>query len=251
MDNSNSIYKNDDGLNRLEKKIAELSMLNLSHDKFLSLLAHDLRGPVSNMVQLAMLMDDEAMRNSEVVKMLQVSANKTLNLLDDLLGWVKSKQGILKPNISSFTFKQLIDEELAHVEYSFSIKKIHIIHNAVEGLLLSADKNMIGTVVRNLLGNAIKYSQKNSTVEVLYVSDNNDHIISIKDQGVGINDAVGKVLLTEHMPTAQGTSGETGTGWGLLLCKDFVELHHGKIWFESKLGVGSVFSFSIPKKLAA
>ncbi|MDZ4757620.1 MAG: HAMP domain-containing sensor histidine kinase [Bacteroidota bacterium] len=251
MDSTNSTYKDDSELNRLAKKITELNQLNLSHDKFLSLLAHDLRGPVSNMVQLSLLMNEPAMRDDDVVKMLQVSADKTLNLLDDLLAWVKSKQGILKPNISSFVFKQLIDEELAHVEYSSSVKKIAIKYNSDDTLLLNADKNMIGTVMRNLLGNAIKYSQSNSVVEILYNSNDNDHIISIKDQGVGFSDAVGSILLTEHMPTSEGTAGEVGTGWGLLLCKDFVELHQGKIWFESTPGVGSIFSFSIPKRLAA
>lgn len=247
MDNTNTTYKNDGALNDLEKKIVELGQLNLSHDKFLSLLAHDLRGPVGNMVQLAQLMEDPSMRNNEVVKMLQFSADKTLSLLDDLLAWVKSKQGILRPNISCFSFKQLLDEELAHIDYSTSAKKIHIIYNSTENLVLSADKNMIGTVIRNLLGNAIKYSHANSDVEILYQANDQDHIISIKDQGVGFSDAVGRVLLTEHISTSKGTEGEVGTGWGLLLCKDFVELHHGKIWFESTPGIGSTFSFSIPK----
>lgn len=252
MDNTQKTNQDEQELDRLQKKIAELSSLNLSHDKFLSLLAHDLRGPVSNMVQLSLLMNDPASRNNDVVKMVQVSAKKTLDLLDDLLAWVKSNQGILKPKISSFPFQQLIEEELTHIDYSASAKKIKLtcVSN-YDGLSLSADKNMIATIIRNLLGNAIKYSQTNSFVEILYNSDEKNHIISVQDHGVGFNDVVGQVLLAEHMTTSEGTAGEIGTGWGLLLCKGFVELHHGKIWFESTPGVGSTFSFSIPKNLTA
>ncbi len=92
---------------------------------------------------------------------------------------------------------------------------------------------MIGAVLRNLLGNSIKYSQKNSVVEILYNS--NDLIIRIKDFGVCFNDTVGRVLLTKHMPTTTGTTGEIVTISGLLLCKDFIELHKGKFGLKASL----------------
>lgn len=232
------------------KRGQRIKQFDWSQDKFISMLAHDLRGPIGNIMQLSQLMNDPALQNKEVLKMLQLSAKNTMNLLDDILDWTKSKNGYLKPRFSSFDLKALIDEEVAHISYSISGKNVSINSVGIEQCIINADKNMLGTIIRNIVGNAVKYSLSNGQVDIIYTHNTVEHIISIQDQGVGIAENIAKALLTENTASTDGTQGERGTGWGLMLCKSLVELHQGKIWFESAPTQGTIFSFSIPKNLA-
>ena len=127
------------------------------------------------------------------------------------------------------------------------MKNIKIISSGLQEVTLTADKNMMGTVIRNLLSNAIKYSYPNSKIEVNNRTDGENLFVSIKDNGEGIsNEDCSNLFKLDSGHSTKGTNKKTGTGIGLILCKEFIEKHKGEIWVESELGKGSTFFFTIP-----
>lgn len=224
-----------------------------SRDTLYSVIAHDLRSPLGSLKMMnnaILMMVDKNQISPEVFEMLQMM-NKTSEeiflLLDNLLKWAKNR--LKKQNI----YKQITDinsviSSTAEIYYPMAEQKGITIHlsDMDKELIGSIDIDMIKTVVRNLISNAIKFSFAGGIIDVSTVVDGDNVIVHVKDTGKGIRkEDQEKVLKANTNFTSYGTNNEKGSGLGLMLCKDFVELHDGKLWFESEEGKGSTFSFTM------
>lgn len=224
-----------------------------SRDTLYSVIAHDLRSPLGSLKTMnnaILMMVDKNQISPEVFEILQVM-NKTSEeiflLLDNLLKWAKSR--LKKQNI----YKQETDIS----SLVFSTAEIYIPMASQKGITLrlldteeelvgSVDIDMIKTIVKNLLSNAIKFSFEGSTIDVTTQIEEDNIIVRVKDSGRGIKKEDQEKLLKPNTHfTSYGTNNEKGSGLGLMLCKDFVELHDGKLWFESEEGKGSTFFFAV------
>lgn len=224
-----------------------------SRDTLYSVIAHDLRSPLGSLKMMnnaILMMVDKNQVSPEVFEMLQMM-NKTSEeiflLLDNLLKWAKNrlkKQNIYKQETDINSVVSSTGEMYIPMasQKGVSLKFL----NLDKELIGSIDIDMIKTVVRNLISNAIKFSFEGGSVDISTRIDGSNVIVSVKDSGKGIKkeDQV-KLLKTNTHFTSYGTNNEKGSGLGLMLCKDFVELHDGKLWFESEEGKGSTFFFSL------
>ncbi|WP_372751743.1 tetratricopeptide repeat protein [Labilibaculum sp.] len=235
----------------------ELEKANKTKDKFFSIIAHDLKNPFNALLGFSdyLLKNHTTMDEEErgyYLKIINESSMKTFRLLDNLLTWARSQTGKIEFTPELFNISALISETISLLEESAWDKEIKLMLNAEKDLSITADKNMIDTVIRNLVSNAIKFTSKGGViiVELQTVTDENNQKfaeISVKDNGIGVPHEIQSKLftITENI-TTKGTEEETGTGLGLILCKEFVERHNGKIWVESDIDKGSTFVFRIP-----
>ena len=238
-----------DSLEETNKKLHEL---NLTKDKFFSIIAHDLKSPFSNLIGFLSLLNSrvdsyERDKIKKFVKLSYQSSTKIYNLLDDLLKWSRSQLNVIEIKKQKVDIRKIINANTKFIENAAENKNVEIRINLQEEISISTDENMVNTIIRNLLSNAVKFSHSNGVVTISGQKAGREIIISIKDSGVGLsNDDIGKLFRVD-VPTQQiGESKEKGTGLGLIICKDFVEQLGGKIWVESELGNGSTFKFSLP-----
>ena len=244
----------------IESVVFELEKANKTKDKFLSIIAHDLKSPFNALLGFSNLLlknhsvIDEKERET-FIKCIHDSSIKTYRLLENLLTWARSQTGKLKFSTEIINLSTLINETISLLEEPARNKNIKLILNEEKDLLIKADKNMIDTVIRNLVSNAIKFTPKGGVISVksqTIIDENNQKFaqFSVKDNGVGISQELQSKLfkITENV-TTKGTEEETGTGLGLILCEEFIEKHNGKIWVESEVDKGSKFSFIIPISL--
>lgn len=236
-------------LNKSEQKLKEL---NATKDKLFSIIGHDLRGPIGGFKTLIELLisgyDLSDSKNlMDILQIIHKTANSTYDLLENLLAWAKSQRNeiLFAPEKIKLKEITLLTNDL-FAELSKN-KHINIIYDVPEDTMIFADKNMLMTVLRNLISNAIKFTPNGKQIRVIADKNDKEHIITIKDEGTGIKpENLTKLFKnTEHLSTF-GTNGEKGSGLGLLLCKDFIEKHKGRIWVESELGKGSAFIFTLP-----
>jgi len=236
------------------KSEIRLKELNATKDKFFSIIAHDLKNPFTSLLGSTELlsgnfdqMDPEGIK--KLVHILNDSAKSGYAILQNLLDWSRSQTGLITYNPERFDLKILIDDNISDLKISSSKKEINISTGVKEAMIVFADKNMINTVLRNLLANALKFTQRFGTVEVNAFLKDQELTISVKDTGIGIaEENIDKLFRIDIKYTRPGTDKEQGTGLGLKLCKEFVELQNGKIWVESIVNKGSEFLFSIPLK---
>jgi two-component system sensor histidine kinase/response regulator len=233
----------------------ELLELNATKDKFFSIIAHDLRGPLSGFMLLTELMADESRtftpeEKKELTLSLSQSARNIFNLLENLLEWSRMNRGITTYRPQILELKKTVTDCLKVVADSGRKKTIELAVDIPENIEVFADTNMLQTVIRNLVSNAIKFTNKDGKVTVSAYSDENSAtVILIKDTGIGMNSKITDSLFRIGRDTSRpGTEGEPSTGLGLLLCKEFVEKHGGRIRVESEEGKGSTFNFTIPSK---
>ena len=167
-----------------------------------------------------------------------------MELLTNLLEWARSQTGRMEFHPEFFELNVLVKEVLALLENVAQQKSITVI-NKLPGILpVFADRKMVGTVLRNLISNGIKFTHRGGEIRISSQEEDGKMIISVSDNGVGISrEVLGKLFRIEANQTTPGTQNEKGTGLGLLLCKEFVEMHGGKIWVESEVGEGSTFHF--------
>jgi PAS domain S-box-containing protein len=237
--------------NALIESEARLRETNAAKDKFFSIIAHDLKSPFNSILGFSDLLQSEA-RDTDIDTIVQYagiiysSANNTLKLLDNLLIWARLQQGKI-----SFEPKMLVLYEVVHAEIrglqSFAAQKnIELSGKILENIIITADQNMLSAILRNLITNSIKFTPKNGKVHLSATCEDSQVVVAVSDTGVGMTEeAIGKLFRSETFESTRGTENEKGTGLGLLLCKEFVEKHEGKIWVESQPGNGSVFRFSI------
>jgi signal transduction histidine kinase/Tfp pilus assembly protein PilF len=237
----------------LQKKEKNLIEANATKDKFFSIIAHDLKNPI-NAITLSsetLLYNFKKMSGEDLVSLIQNinrSGNHLANLLENLLYWARAQQGRIEFKPIKTRINDLIDNTVNYLEVSVHKKEITFNNHVHTDLWVEIDPNMMQTVFRNLISNAIKFTRNNGRVEVFHIEHENYHEFNIRDNGVGISAENRKKLFRlEIHHTTKGTNNEHGTGLGLILCKEFIEKHGGEISVESVEGSGSNFIFTIPK----
>jgi signal transduction histidine kinase/ligand-binding sensor domain-containing protein len=238
--------------NLVEAKTAELHELNASKDKFFSIIAHDLKNPFNTIIGFSELLKEEIksgdlLNLEKYAGLINASAVQTMRLLENLLEWANSQRGkiLFKPIINDVS--EIINEELFLLNDPAAKKNVELISSLPANLFVCADKNMFKTIIRNLLSNAIKFTPKNGKVEVGASINGKYTEISVSDTGIGMSkETLTKLFRIDGNLSTPGTENEKGTGLGLLLCKEFIEKHGGKIWVESEIGKGSTFRFILP-----
>lgn len=232
----------------------ELNALNITKDKFFSIIAHDLRGPINTVVAFSDLIskkieDYSKERISQLMNLLNESAKQTALLLENLLMWSRSQRKSIPYAPQIYHCKDLINNIFTEMRHLAAAKNIEIKpQGPIDNFSIFADKEMFKTIFRNLISNAIKYTNFGGeiTIGCGKITDNFCEFF-VQDNGVGIsNDILPKLFKIDQHVTTDGTNKEKGTGLGLVLCKDFVNRHGGNIWVESKENEGSTFYFTIP-----
>lgn len=236
----------------IEKQRKELESLNATKDKFFSIIAHDLKNPFASLIGASDLLVDNAeeLTQKQVKTFLGIinqSARQGFRLLENLLTWSRMQTGAIAWKPKEIDLWDLVNEVVILHTGSAENKEINLEANIDENLKITADPNMINTVVRNLVSNAIKFTPKGGRIIVSSHSKGDNVEIWIADSGIGMDlEEQKKLFRIDEQLTKSGTENETGTGLGLILCKEFVEIHRGSIWVESESGKGSIFKFSIP-----
>ncbi|MBV5315414.1 MAG: PAS domain-containing sensor histidine kinase [Prolixibacteraceae bacterium] len=236
----------------LEKQSKELLKANATKDKFFSIIAHDLKSPFNAIMGFSDLMlqnyndlDDETFLKG--LKTIESASNHALKLVENLLLWSKNQTTGKEFSPELLNLNELINESLILAESAVLNKKIRVNFNEKKDVQIVADKNMIELVLRNLISNAIKFTNKKGRIDIHIKEQNQEIQISIADNGIGIpENRLGTIFEISKNKNTPGTENEQGTGLGLILCKDFIENHGGKIWVESIIGKGSTFTVSLP-----
>jgi len=238
----------------LNEKNKIISSINKQKDKFFSIIAHDLRGPFNGFLGLTELLaeDIDDMDKEEIqfaAVNMRSSANNLNSLLENLLEWSRMEQGLIPFAPQENFLLPVISACITTLQDAASKKEINIQTAIDEKTNVFADHNILQAVISNLLSNAIKFTQKGGTITIHGKEDNKNTTICIKDSGIGMNTKILENLFKLDVKTNRtGTDNEPSTGLGLILCKEFVEKHGGKIWAESEEGKGSSFYCSFPKK---
>ncbi|MGQ1784349.1 tetratricopeptide repeat-containing sensor histidine kinase [Saccharicrinis sp. GN24d3] len=235
----------------------ELEKANKTKDKFFSIIAHDLKSPFGGILGFTeLLLENHAMYKDEeretYIQYINDCSLKTYKLLENLLTWAQSQTGIIKFSPEKINIKTLINEIITLLKETAENKEIKLGLKSEKEILVIADKNMIYTIILNLVSNAIKFTPKGGDIIIkshVITNKNKQQLaqISVEDTGIGISPKIQPQLFDINENTStKGTENETGTGLGLILCKEFIEKHNGNIWAESKTDIGSKFLFTIP-----
>jgi len=238
----------------LIKKNVQLDELNISKDKFFSIIAHDLKNPFGTIIGLSSLLIDEEYQfnkdeQKELIRNIHSSTEKIYSLLENLLMWSSSQLNRIKITPSFYNLTNQIYRVISLLDDFAMVKNIKLIFDEEKEVIIFADMQMIETVLRNLITNAIKFSSENDPIKIELVDDNDNEICSIADQGVGMtSEQISNLFKLDKVISTEGTKGEKGTGLGLSLCLDFLEKNGGTIWVKSTPGNGSTFYFSLPRK---
>ncbi len=236
----------------LKKTEDELIKLNITKDKFFSILAHDIRSPLGGIISITELMksysneiiDDEKM---EMIETINKSSQQLYNLLENLLNWSRLQTGKIPYMPNDFKLFEMSEAIIELHKANAEKKNIEVVNLIDPNCIVKADKGMINLVLRNLVSNAIKFTNENGKITIKSEFRDNSINISVEDNGVGITkENIAKLFRIDEHITSIGTNKELGTGLGLILCKEFIEKHNGKIWVESELEHGSKFIFSLP-----
>ncbi len=238
-----------------EKEIMELNeklkILNTDKDRFISILAHDLKNPFNTILGLLELLSKnidkyEIHKIEDFINRIKKSALNTFNLLDDLLMWVRSQSGKLTFEPQELNFTDVCNGVIDILKINAINKKISINHALPNEISVFTDINMLKTILRNLVSNAIKFTNKGGKIEIFAEQELSFTTITVSDNGTGIKpETLAKLFDSSQKNTTAGTENESGTGLGLLLCKEFIEKSGGKIWVESEVGKGSKFKFTL------
>lgn len=255
--NSRLIAKDNIKLQKQKQKIQlqrdKINELNKTKDKFMAIVAHDLRNPLGGVYKLSEgletnydILSEEKIK--KYISNIRTTSDKVYELLENLLQWASIQRETLKKEDSEFNLTEVIEESVELLRGVSIEKNISIKYNSIKSNLVFADKTMIKTVVRNLLSNALKFTPTDGNISISIKDDDTFKKVSIKDDGVGISNHDQEIIFNlEKNSTTIGKSKESGVGLGLVLCKEFVELNGGQIGVKSKIKKGSTFFFTVPK----
>lgn len=239
----------------MASKNEELQKLNQERTKFLSIIAHDLNSPFNSILNFSQLLlseieEQDLEKIQEYGSIIHDSSQRAMSLLKNLMEWVQLHTGRLQFHSEVFKIDSAIEETIHAFHHIVKEKNIIIKNHILKDTKVVGDKNMIITVFRNLISNAIKFTFPKGIITISSRINNDDVLFSVSDTGVGISEKrIRKIFQLDCGGSTKGTQNEKGTGMGLILCKDFIELNGGKIWVESELGNGSTFYFTLPKAL--
>ncbi len=236
----------------LKENEKKLQQLNVDKDRFISILSHDLKNPFNALLGLSDLLKENIRRFEigeieNLVNHINQSAQNTYNLLEDILMWARIESDKITINLQKLSLKDICDDVLEIFNPIAKAKGITINYIPQDQIDVFADIEMLKMVLRNLVSNAIKFTDKGGEIKINAEENSGNITISVSDNGTGIKpDNLTKLFDISQVFTTKGTAEETGTGLGLLLCKEFVEKHGGRIWVESEWGKGSIFYFTVP-----
>lgn len=241
----------------IENQNKDLIKSNQDKDKFLSIIAHDLKSPFNGLLGIAEILANEfdslkTEEAKEFSKSLYDSLKSQYKFLEELLEWGRYQRGTIQFNPREFNIIVDISDSIGLLRSNADSKHISVGIDVDEELLAYYDSNMVYTILRNLVSNAIKFTPVGGSIIIssaIYNQDDNYVIVSVADTGVGMDeDDKAKLFRIDTVFTKMGTNNEKGTGLGLILCKEFAERHGGKIWVESTPGIGTTFSFTLPAR---
>jgi signal transduction histidine kinase len=238
----------------LQKKNAQLEELNASKDKFFSIIAHDLRSPLSGLLAVSYLLADEFDKCSkdesrEMINLLQNDVKNLYKLLENLLTWSRLQRGMMEFQPQSIDLNELISRNIFLFAPNAEQKNIILNSLVQEKLMAYADVNMVDTIIRNVLSNALKFTDSGGKIDVSATQGDQFVEISVSDTGVGIHEEnLSKLFRIDVRYQKKGTAGEQGTGLGLNLCKELIRKNGGRIWVESEVGKGTMFTFTLPTR---
>jgi PAS domain S-box-containing protein len=238
----------------LKESETRLKVLNATKDKFFSIIAHDLRNPFTSIIGFSsLLMSQSDNKSNEVVikysKIIYESSLRAMDLLKNLMEWANLQTGKISFNPKQLEFTNIITTVIELLTDLAGQKSITIVRDTDPGITTFADEEMINTVLRNLVSNAIKFTKPGGEITISARVNSDELIVSVGDNGVGMDKKqLNKLFRIEENSSTKGTQNEEGTGLGLVLCKEFILRHQGKIWVESTLGAGSKFFFTIPQE---
>ena len=230
----------------------ELTKLNSDKDRFLMILAHDLRSPFSSILGLLDLLASNIHKYDigkieKQINKVNNSAKATYKLMEDVLVWIRANSGKIPYEPQKLGFANIYSDMIINYQLAASDKGITINYLVSEEIFVFADANMVQTVLRNLVSNAVKFTDMGGVINISCVKNREMATITVSDNGIGITpEIIAKLFDLSELYTTKGTGNESGTGLGLLICKEFVENHGGKIWVESEAGKGSDFKFTLP-----
>lgn len=236
----------------IKRKNAELQRLNTDKDTLMSILAHDLKNPFNSILGcLNLLQNDLHQYDMDMIEKLITAVNSSainaFNLLEDILLWTRSQSGALPFEPREIDLKLCCDELVKLFRQNAEDKNITVNIVVAEKIKVFADIDMLNTILRNLISNALKFTGKGGNVNIYAEQYQADVSITVSDNGIGIaSEALSKLFDTTQIYSTRGTANEKGTGFGLLLCKKFVEKHGGEIHIKSESGKGSEFKFTLP-----
>ena len=241
--------------NKLAESEEKLKQLNASKDRFFSIISHDLKNSFFSIMGLSKILadpenTDSKQKKMETAQMLHESSKKLYNFLENLLSWARLQRGEMEFNPTQCNLYEIV----AEVIYLFKAKAkqngVKLSNKVSLSQQVFCDQNMVNTILRNLVSNAINFTQAKGTVIVEAKNNGEEVFISVTDSGIGISEEnINKLLQIDKKHIEPNINGEKGTGLGLILCKEFVEKHDGKIWVESQEGEGSKFIFTLPYNL--
>jgi len=237
---------------KIRKINVELAEINATKDKFFSIISHDLRSPLSGLMQVLLIIveDYDSLENDEKQQMIIDVANtskRTYDLMENLLEWSSIQTGNIPFYPQKIKLLTLLNNLEELYNQNLKSKGITLKINVGPEISVFADKKMTETILRNLISNAIKFTYPNGTITVSSEPDNDFVVIKVIDTGVGIKkEKLSDLFQVDKVQSTWGTAKETGTGLGLILCKELVERQYGKIWVESKEDEGTTFYFTLP-----
>lgn len=232
----------------------KLQISNEEKDKFFSIITHDLKNAFSGFINYIKLFSNDIssftiQELKEILAHLKDSAESLYNLLENLLEWSKLKRNTIRFEPIEHNLNLIMNQIISILSVNAQIKNIRIINNIPDNINLFIDPRLYNTIIRNILQNSIKFTNKDGIVIINYLEDNDNQIVIIEDNGIGMDDYIKANLFSLNKKiNREGTSGESSTGLGLVLCKEFIDLHNGKIWVDSEINKGSKFYISVPKK---
>lgn len=238
----------------LKENECRLYELNLTKDKFFSIIAHDLRNPFNTIMGFSEILEDKIKskdyeKAEKFASLIKNSSEQVMDLLTNLLEWSRLQTGKIQLRPEHFEVRPVINRIVNLFHNTAIQKKITILLDIPSNSELFADKDMVDTVIRNLVSNAIKFSPFGGTIKILMKQAHDGQIVIVQDNGIGIEqEKINRLFRIDRNNSTLGTQNEKGSGLGLPLCKEFIEKHGGKIWVESEVEKGSAFSFSIPTK---
>lgn len=230
----------------------QLKASNATKDKFFTIIAHDLKSPFNSIIGFSDLLYHnlhkyDTSKIEKFTEQISSTAKQTLILLDNLLNWARTQTGQISFNPQKILLQKLINETVAIISTSAKIKNIELNTLQSVEIMITADKNMLETIIRNLISNALKFTHPGGQIDIYYIVNNKYVEITVKDNGIGMNqETIQNLFKIETNTSTLGTNSEKGSGLGLILCYEFVEKHGGKIWVDSEPNKGSEFHVSLP-----
>jgi len=236
------------------KENTMLENVNAERNKLFSIISHDLKNPLASLRDMTRVMSSEYdsfndNERKELLSDMRESTEQVYELLENLLDWSRSQSGRVQITPVVFSLFSLVDNCKDLLQLMASKKGIFIRNEIQNTDVLYADPSMLHAVMRNIITNAIKFSHTGGIIRIYSFQshDGDETVIAVQDSGTGIaEEKIGALFSIQSHSSQRGTAGEHGTGLGLVLCREFIEKHHGRIWVESTLGKGATFYFSLP-----